>query len=207
MAHRWNLWSGSLGIGGKAMFTESSCPGLAHGNFLSFSGRTRQRCFEIGDSRLCTGAFHKPTTGEIHWRKWIGAAELEWAKMYGGILYNKWYLLDIDDTNPENPKRLLLRPWHGQYQNFRVYGTAWTFSGTICVNPCGDEPCDLVEFARVKFMDAQAARDLPPAIQYQSVHCDISPLVLSSGSEEVKKVPVRGFLQSATTSWNSKWER
>ena len=37
-------------------------------NFLSFSGRTRHRYFEIGDSRLCTGAFHKPTTVEIHWR-------------------------------------------------------------------------------------------------------------------------------------------
>ena len=29
--------------------TESSCPDPAHGNFLSFSGRTRQRCFENAD--------------------------------------------------------------------------------------------------------------------------------------------------------------
>ena len=24
------------------------------------------------------------------WRKWINAAELEWAKEDGGIMYNKW---------------------------------------------------------------------------------------------------------------------
>ena len=112
--------------------------------------------------------------------------------------------MDTHDTNPENPKRLLLR--HGLYQNFRVNGTAWTFSGTIGVDPCGDESCDLVEIARVKFMEALAAHDRPPAIQYLTVHCDISPLVLSSSSGEVTKVPVRGFLQPATTSWNSRWE-
>ena len=32
------------------------------------------------------------------WRKRIGAAELEWAKAHGGILYNKWYLLEYQDT-------------------------------------------------------------------------------------------------------------
>ena len=33
------------------------------------------------------------------WRKWIDAAELEWAKEHGGILYNdKWYFLDCQDT-------------------------------------------------------------------------------------------------------------
>ena len=70
-----------------------------------------------------------------------------------------------------------------------------------------DESCDLVEITRVKFMEAQRARDWPPAIQYLSVRCDVSPLVLSSGSKEVTKVPVRGFLQIATTSWNSMRER
>ena len=54
---------------------------------------------------------------------------------------------------------------------------------------------------------AQGDRKRPTAIQYLSVHCDISPLVLSSGSGDVTKVPVRGFLQTATTSWNSMWER
>ena len=29
-----------------------------------FSGRTRQRCFEIANSRLCAGKFRKPTTVE-----------------------------------------------------------------------------------------------------------------------------------------------
>ena len=45
------------------------------------------------------------------WRKWIGAAGLEWTKVYGGILYNRCYLLDCQDTYTEDPKRLLLR--HG----------------------------------------------------------------------------------------------
>ena len=77
------------------------------------------------------------------WRKWIDAAELEWEKAHGGILYNKWYLLDCQETYTGNPKRLLLR--HGQYQNFRVNGTAWTFSCTICADRAGDESCYLVE--------------------------------------------------------------
>ena len=47
-------------------------------------------------------------------------------------------------------------------------GTVWIFSGTICVwtvDPWGDESSDLVEITRVKFMEAQGARDWPPAIQ------------------------------------------
>ena len=44
----------------------------------------------------------------------------------------------------------------------------------------GDESCDLVEITRLKFMEAQGARDRPSAIQYLSVHCYISLLVLSS---------------------------
>ena len=131
------------------------------------------------------------------WRKGIDAAEMEWAKAHGGILYNNWYLLDCQATGTGNPKRLLLR--HGRFQNFRVNGTAWTFSGTIYVDRAGDESCDLVEITKVKFMEAQGARNRPSAIQYLSVHCDISPLVLSSGSEEITKVSVRGFLQIATT--------
>ena len=87
------------------------------------------------------------------WRKWIDAAELEWEKAHGGILYNKWYLFDCQETYTGNPKRLLLR--HGQYQNFRVNGTLWTFSSTICVDLAGDESCYLVEITRAKFMEAQ----------------------------------------------------
>ena len=100
----------------------------------------------------------------------------------------------------ENPKRLLLRC--GRCQSFRVNGTAWTFSGTICLDRAGDESCDMVKIPRVKCMEVQGARDLPPAIQYLSVHCKIFPLVLSSGSNEVTKVPVCCFLQFATASWN-----
>ena len=65
--------------------------------------------------------------------------------MHGRILYNEWYLLDYQDSYIGNPKWLLLR--HGQYQNFRVNGTAWAFSGTICVDQAGDESCN----PRVKF--------------------------------------------------------
>ena len=93
-------------------------------------------------------------------RKWIGAAELEWAKVYGGILYNKWYLLDCQDTFMENSKRLLLG--HGQYQNVQVNDTAWIFSCTICVNPWDDELCYLVKITRVKFMEAQGASNPIP---------------------------------------------
>ena len=42
------------------------------------------------------------------------------------------------------------------------------------MDPGGDESCDLVEITRVKFMEAQGARDRPSAIQYLSVHCGIS---------------------------------
>ena len=103
------------------------------------------------------------------------------------------------------PKKASFKTW--TIQNFRVNGTAWTFSGTVCVDRWGDESYDLVEITRVKFMEAHGARDRPPAIQYLSVHCDILPLVVNSGSKDVTKVPVRGFLQIATTSWNSVWER
>ena len=65
-------------------------------------------------------------------RKWIGAAELDWAKVHGGILYDKFCLLDSQDSNPETTKRLLLR--HGLHKHFQVHGTAWTFSGTVYVD-------------------------------------------------------------------------
>ena len=50
---------------------------------------------------------------ESRWqsRKWPGidAAELEWAKGSGGILYDKWYSSDCEDTYTGTPKRFLLR--------------------------------------------------------------------------------------------------
>ena len=111
MAQRWNLWSKSSGSGGTAIFTKSSCPGLAPMVYHAVAKPDQ----DVLKLQLCTGEIRKPTTVE----KCIGAAELEWAKEYGGILYNRWYLLDCHDTYTENPKRLLLR--HGQYQNFWVY--------------------------------------------------------------------------------------
>ena len=81
---------------------------------------------------------------------WVGVGKEIW-----------WYILDCQDTHTSAH---VLR--HGRYQNFRLNGTAWTFSWTICVDPWDDELCYLVEITRVKFMEAQGAYDRPPAIQY-----------------------------------------
>ena len=125
MAHRWNLWSESLGSGGTAIFTDTSCPGPAHGKFLPFVSRTRQGYFEIADGYVQTNS-----ASWRQWRKWIGDAELVWAKVYGGILYIRVYSLDCQDTYTENPKRL-------RYQNFRVNGTAWTSPAPSVWSHCG----------------------------------------------------------------------
>ena len=73
-------------------------------------------CLEIADSSPCTGEVRKPTTLSRQWRKWIGAAELEWAKVRGRTLFNKWYLLDCQDITPENTKRLLQRHRHQTFE-------------------------------------------------------------------------------------------
>ena len=99
-------------------------------------------------------------------------------------------------------KKASLKTW-----TISKHSSKWTLSGTICVDGAGNESCDLVEITRVKFIEVQGAPDRPHAIQYLTVHCEILPLVLSSGSKEATKVPVRCFLQIATTSWNSMWER
>ena len=117
------------------------------------------------------------------------------------------YILDTQKkTDPRNTDRFLLS--HGKLSGFRVSGTAWTFSGTVRVDsPWDDSPGeDLVEIARSKFVEAEGARERPDAIEYLSVHCDISLLILGSPSE-AQKVPVRGFLQTANTTWKSLWER
>ena len=54
-------------------------------------------------------------------------------------------------------------------------------------------------------MEAEGDSERPEGIEYLSVHCDISPLVLGSPSE-VQQVPVHRFLQTANTSWNSLWQ-
>ena len=40
------------------------------------------------------GCVQAVSASRRQWRKWIGAAEWERAKVQDGILYNKWYLLD-----------------------------------------------------------------------------------------------------------------
>ena len=69
---------------------------------------------------------------------------------------------------------------------------------------------DLVEFvtveiARGKFKGAEGASERPDGIEYLSVHCNISPLILCSPLE-ARKVPVLCFLQTANTNWNSLWK-
>ena len=67
------------------------------------------------------------------------------------------------------------------------------------MDPPLDASEDLEEIARGKFMEAEGDSERPDLIEYLSVHCDISPLVLGSLSE-AQQVPVRGFLQTANTS-------
>ena len=69
---------------------------------------------------------------------------------------------------------------------------SWTFSGTVCVDPLWDDSEDLVKIARGKFKEAEGARERLDAIEYLSVHCDKSPLILGPPSE-AQKVPLSGF--------------
>ena len=98
--------------------------------FLQFYGQTGQRCLKLP----IWGYVHVNFISQWQCRKCIGAAVLQWAKVHGCIQCNKWYLMNTQDTDLENTRRLLLR--HGQ--NLRVNGQAWTFSGTVCVDPLGD---------------------------------------------------------------------
>ena len=50
------------------------------------------------------------------------------------------------------------------------------FSSTVCVDPLRDDSEDLIEIARGKFK--VGASVLPNAIKYQSVHCNVSQLIL-----------------------------
>ena len=98
-------------------------------------------------------------------------------------------------------------PWETQ-----LLSSKWNSVDLSC-NVRVDPPWDhtviiitakLVEIARGKFKEAEGARKWPDAIEYLSVHCDISPLILGTPSEaQVEKVPARGFLRTANTNWNS----
>ena len=85
------------------------------------------------------------------------------------------YILDSQERiDPRNTNRFRLS--HGKLRGFRINGRAWTFSGTVCVDPPWDASEDLVEIARDKFMEAEGDRERPDGVEYLSVHCDISPL-------------------------------
>ena len=149
---------------------------------------------EFADSRLCTGEISDATTLE----KTDRCSSSEWEKIW-------MYVFDTQEkTDPRNTNRFLLS--HGKLRSFWVSGKEWTFSCTVCVDPPWDDSEDLVEISRGKFMDAEGARERPDAIEYLSVHCDVSPLVLCSLSE-ARKAPVRGYLQTVHTNWNSPWKR
>ena len=51
-------------------------------------------------------------------------------------------------------------------------------------------------------MEAEGDSERPNGNEYLSVHCDISQLVLCLPSE-AQQLPVRGFLQTPKTNWNS----
>ena len=119
-------------------------------------------------------------------------------------LYERYIFDTKEKSDPRNTNRFMLS--YGKLSGFRVSGTAWTFSGTVRMySPWDDSPGeDLIEIARSKFVEAEEASKRPDAIEYLSVHCDLSQLILGSPSE-AQKVPLRGFLQTANTTWNSLW--
>ena len=121
----------------------------------------------------------------------VGVGKLERSRAAFRCMKRKYDTKEKSD--PRNTNRFLLS--HGNLSGFRVSGTAWTFSGTVHVDsPWDDSPGeDLVEIARSKFVEAKGARERPDAIEYLSVHCDLSPLILGSPSEpesEAQNVPV-----------------
>ena len=122
------------------------------------------------------------------WRKWIEAAALEWEKIQSGIQLHDTYIFDTKEkSDPRNTNRFLLS--HGKLSCFRVCGTAWTFSSTVSVDQLwNDSPGEdlLLEIARNKFKEAEGAHERPDAIEYLSVHCNISSLMLGSPSERIR---------------------
>ena len=118
-------------------------------NFLQFCGQTRQGIVE-------TGYVQAKTASGQQWRKWIGAAAMEWKKIKGGTPLHETYILDTQrKTDPRENSRFLLS--HGKLSCFWVCGKAWTFSGTVSVYPQWDDNKDLVEILRGKFKEAEGA--------------------------------------------------
>ena len=116
------------------------------------------------------GYVQAKSASQHQWRKWIEAAALDsdggvGKDPQGGILLHETNILDTQEKiDPRNTDRFLLS--HGKLSGFRVWGTAWTFSGTVRVDPAWDDSEDLVETARGKFKEAEGASERPDAIEY-----------------------------------------
>ena len=158
----------------------------------------------FADSRLRTGKISEPTTVEkMDMCSCVGVGK-DPGRKFRGILFDEIYVFDIQErTDPRNTYRFLLS--HGKVKRFRVSIKAWTFSGTIRVDLLWDDSEDLAEIARGKYKEAEGASERPYAIEYLSVRCNTLLLIVCSPLE-AQQVPVRGFLQTANTSWNSLWE-
>ena len=59
-------------------------PGPAHGNFYHLVAEPDRDVLKLP----IRGYVKANSASRRQWRKWIDAAELEWAKAHGGILYN-----------------------------------------------------------------------------------------------------------------------
>ena len=136
------------------------------------------------------------------WRNWIGAAQLESAKVHGKILFNKWFFLDtLDsvDTHPENTQKASAKTW-----TIQKLFSAWrivAFSGTVRVDQWVDESNYLVDISRVKFMEAHTWVPRPatsdPIPVYPQRYIAAGPQ-FSLRNLEVMKVPMRCFLQTSS---------
>ena len=129
MEHKWNLWTNikqkfrqwlNHNIYQKFLLLSSTW------QFFNIQWPNPREMFWNCLFEAMYSEFYKLTTVKKMDRcSWVGVGKLP-AKVHSGILLNKWCLKDTHYTNPENPKRLILR--HGQYQIFWENGTGWTFS-------------------------------------------------------------------------------
>ena len=118
------------------------------------------------------------------------------------------YIFDTEEKKLSQAyKKSSAEPWETERLS-SMWNSMDLFRHRLCeLSPRNDSPGeDLVEIARSKFKEAEGARERPDAIEYLSVHCDMSLLILGSPSE-AQKVPVRGFHQTANTAWNSLCDR
>ena len=74
-------------------------------------------------------------------RNWIGAAALESEKIQGGIPLHEMHIPETQEKLIPGIPSLRFLLGHGKLSCFRVSGKAWTFSGTVRVDP-GHSPLD-----------------------------------------------------------------